>query len=181
MAKKPRPPISEAERQEMRDRFQAGESFLEISKVFYCSTRSVENACVGLRSKYNAPKPQITNKQIAEIAQLRKEKVHIAQISRIVGVSVTSVTRYSPRELKGVGSTMGGNSSVVRRREERQRMVMEVLAASENIPKPKPMPRPVDELPDSVQRMIKSLRDQGHKEDMARSWAIAYYNKNRKP
>jgi hypothetical protein len=58
-------------------------------------------------------------------------------------------------------------------------MVMEVLAASENIPKPKP--KPVDELPDSVQRMIKSLRDQGHIEHMARSWAIAYYNKNRKP
>ena len=59
-------------------------------------------------------------------------------------------------------------------------MVMEVLAASvQHVPKPKP--KPVEELPDSVQRMIKSLRDQGHKEDMARSWAIAYYNKNRKP
>jgi hypothetical protein len=181
MAKKPRSPISEAERQEMRDRFQAGESFLEISKAFYCSTRSVENSCVGLRPRYHAPKPQITNKQIAEIAQLRKEKVHIAQISRIVGVSMTSVTRYSPRELKSEGSTMGGNSSVTRRKEERERMVREVLAASENIPKPKPRPKPVDELPDSVQRMIKSLRDQGHKEELARSWAIAYYNKNRKP
>lgn len=181
MAKKPRSPISEAERQGMRDRFQAGESLLEISKAFYCSTRSVENACVGMRSRHNLGKGQITTKQIAEIAQLRKEGVHIAEISRIVGVSVTSVTRYSPRELKGVGSTMGGNSSVARRKEERQRMVMEVLAASENIPKPKPKPKPVAELPDSVQRMIKSLRDQGHKEHMARSWAIAYYNKNRKP
>jgi hypothetical protein len=180
MAKKPRSPISEAERQEMRDRFQAGESFLEISKVFYCSTRSVENACVGLRSKYNAPKPQITNKQIAEIAQLRKEKVHIAQISRIVGVSVTSVTRYSPRELKSEGSTMGGNSSVTRRKEERERMVREVLAASENIPKPKPRPKPVDELPETVLRMTESLRMRGMSPENARAEAIRIYAKNRR-
>jgi hypothetical protein len=179
MAKKPRSPISEAERQEMRDRFQAGESFLEISKVFHCSTRSVENACVGMRSRHNLGKGQITTKQIAEIAQLRKEGVHIAQISRIVGVSVTSVTRYSPRELKSLSSTLGGNSSVAHRREERQRMVMEVLAASvQHVPKPKP--KPVEELPDSVLRMTESFKARGMSPENARAEAIRIYTKNRR-
>jgi hypothetical protein len=75
---------------------------------------------------------------------------------------------------------MGGNSSVTRRKEERERMVREVLAASENIPKPKPVPKPVDELPETVLRMTESLRMRGMSPENARAEAIRIYAKNRR-
>lgn len=172
---KPRAPITDAERQEMRDRFTGGESFLEISKVFSCSPRTVEKACTGLRVKMGGVGMPITTKQIAEIAALRAEGKRIPEISRIVGVSMTSVTRYSPRDLKRANSIQGGEASYLRKkaaREEAVRMVQEAEAA-----KPKPALKPIEELPDSVQRMISSLRDKGLKESEARTQAINYHNK----
>ena len=175
MIGKPRSPITDAERQEMRARFSAGESFLEISKVFFCSPRTVEKACTGLRVKMGGVGMPITTKQIAEIAALRAEGKRIPEISRIVGVSMTSVTRYSPRELKQTNSIQGGEASYLRKkaaREEAVRMVQEAEAA-----KPKPALKPIEEFPDSVQRMISSLRDKGFKEAEARTQSINYYNK----
>lgn len=178
MAAKKRAPITEAERKEMRERYIKGESYYEISKIFNCSPRTVQGTCAGLAHRQGGIGRAITTKQIAEIATLRAEGKYVPEISRIVGVSMTSVTRYSPREFKRAGSAQGGEvTSQLKKaaREEAVKMVQEAEAA-----KPKPAPKPIEELPDTVARMIKSLRGQGHKEADARNWAINYYNKNRK-
>lgn len=178
MANKPRSPLTEVERQQIRDLFMQGKTNLEIARMFSCSTRTVEKLCVRMRPRASGPGVGITIKQIEQIAELRREGIHIAEISRMVGVSITSVTRYSPRELKRVSSIIGGTVTSDRKREKRDQLVATVLAA---MPASKPKYKAVDELPDSVRRMIKSMTDTGHKEELARSWAIAYYNKNRKP
>jgi transposase len=175
MTAKKRAPITEAERQEMRQRYIKGESYYEISKVFNCSPRTVQGVCAGLAHRQGGIGRAITTKQIAEIATLRAEGKHVPEISRIVGVSMTSVTRYSPREYKRAGSAQGGEVTSQLKREMREaaiRMVQEAEAA-----KPKSAPKPIEELPDSVQRMISSLRDKGFKEFEARTQAIIYYNK----
>jgi transposase len=175
MIGKYRAPITEAERQEMRARFSGGESFLEISKAFSCSPRTVEKACAGLRIKKGGAGVAITTKQVAEIAKLRAEGKHVPEISRIVGVSMTSVTRYSPRDLKKAASSKGGTNSYLRKKEKREEAIKMILEAE--AAKPLPVPKPIDELPDSVQRMISSLRDKGFREAEARTQAISYYNK----
>jgi DNA-binding CsgD family transcriptional regulator len=176
MTAKKRAPITKAERKEMRERYTKGESYYEISKIFNCSPRTVQGTCAGLAHRQGGVGRAITTKQIAEIAALRAEGKHVPEISRIVGVSMTSVTRYSPREFKRAGSAQGGEfTSQLKKAEEAVRMVQEAEAA-----KPKPAPKPIEELPDTVARMIKSLRGQGYKEADARNWAINYYNKNRK-
>lgn len=174
MATKPRDPLTEAERQEMRERVLNGETYLEVSRIFKCSPRTVEKACVGLCPKKGGNGVPITTKQIEEIAKLRQEGMRVPQISRIVGISITSVTRYSPRSLKNASSPSGGDASYLRKKEKRDEVVAAIYAAT---PKPAPKPKPVEEFPDGVQRMIKSFRDRGFKEELARSWAIAHYNK----
>ena len=176
MASKPRAPITDAERNEMRARVSNGESFLEVSKIFGCSPRTVEKHCVGLRPVSDIPRTAITNKQIEEIAKLRREKVHIQHISRIVGVSVTSVTRYSPRELKSERSTRGGQAiSAIKKQKWDDRVAL--VRAS--IPPPKPKPRPDEELPDAVLRMTESFRMRGMAFAQARAEAIRIYAKNK--
>jgi len=178
MTAKKRAPITEAERKEMRERYIKGESYYEISKVFNCSPRTVQGVCAGLAHRQGGIGRAITTKQIAEIAALRAEGKRVPEISRIVGVSMTSVTRYSPREYKKANSTQGGDAIHQLKKEAREeaiRMVQEAEAA-----RPKPAPKPVEELPDSVQRAIASLRDRGFKESDARSWAISNYNRVRK-
>jgi transposase len=181
MFNKPRSPLSDAERQEIRDRASKGENYLDIARAFLCSTRTVEKICVGLRARVSGVGVPITTKQIEQIAQLRGEGLHIPQIARMVGVSITSVTRYSPREMKRASSVMGGTVTSDRKKEKWQKREEFVSAMYTAMPPPKPKSKPVEELPDSVQRMIKSMTSTGHKEELARSWAIAYYNKNRKP
>jgi DNA-binding CsgD family transcriptional regulator len=179
MANKPRSPITEEERQEMRARFSNGESFLEISRAFSCSPRTVEKACTGLRVKKGGHGVPITTKQIEEIARLRAEGMYVPEISRIVGVSITSVTRYSPRDYKRTNSTKGGNASCMRKKEKRAEVVA-ALAEAAKIAATKAKPKTEEEIPESVLRMTESFRMRGIPPTIARAEALRIYAKTKR-
>jgi DNA-binding CsgD family transcriptional regulator len=178
MFNKPRSPLTDAERQEIRDRASKGESYLDIARAFLCSPRTVEKICVGLRARVSGVGVPITTRQIEQIAQLRGEGLHIPQIARMVGVSITSVTRYSPREMKRASSVMGGTATSDRKKEKWQKREEFVSAMYAALPPPKP--KPVEELPETVLRMTESFRMRGMSPENARAEAIRIYAKTKR-
>lgn len=180
MGNTPRVPLTPAERLEIRDRISSGEIIGDVARAFNCSPRTVEKYCVGLRLRRGEGGRSITNKQIERIAELRKEKVNITEISRLLGVSITSVTRYSPRELKNAGSMKGGQIVSARKSERAHKDIIDIYEVALPEPPPRPKPKVEDELPDAVLRMTESFRMRGMAFATARAEAIRIYAKTKR-
>jgi DNA-binding CsgD family transcriptional regulator len=95
-----RAPITQEERDAMRQRRLEGKSLEEIALEFSCSRASAQKTCANLVERtFQIGKP-ISQEKIDQIIAYRKEGRTQPDIARIVGVSTNVVTRYTPPELK---------------------------------------------------------------------------------
>lgn len=100
MTLKRRAPITQEEREAMRQRKLAGASLEDIAKEFSCSRVSAQKACANLIERTFQVGKQISQEKIDQIIALRKEGRAQPDIARIVGVTPKTVTRHTPPELK---------------------------------------------------------------------------------
>jgi transposase len=95
-----RAPITQEERDAMRQRRLAGKSLEEIALEFSCARASAQKICANVIERtFEIGKP-ISQEKIDQIIAYRKEGRTQPDIARMVGVSLNVVTRYTPPELK---------------------------------------------------------------------------------
>lgn len=176
MTNKARAPITQEERLAIRQRRIDGHEADQIAKEFSCSIRTVNSLCVGLGPRSGERKPPITKEQIDEIVRLKREGLFVPDIARILGLSPTTITRYTPRHLKFSRAIKSGGLTETAKAEAFHEKV--VLARMES---PPPRKKPVaDEIPDAVLRMTESFRARGMMPAAARAEAIRIYAKTKR-
>lgn len=104
-----RKPITQEEREAMRERRAKGASIEEIAAEFSCSPITTRKICSNvLPRKWDIGKP-ISQEKINQIIAYRMQGRSQPDIARMVGVSLYVVTKYTPPELK-IARPRGGNA-----------------------------------------------------------------------
>ncbi len=100
MTPRQREPITDAERDSIRQRRREGASLEEIAAEFRCSPITARKICSNVLPRtYEIGKP-INQDKIDKIIELRMQGRAQPDIARMVGVSLNVVTKYTPPELK---------------------------------------------------------------------------------
>jgi DNA-binding CsgD family transcriptional regulator len=115
-----RKPITQEEREVMRERRAKGASLEEIAAEFSCSPITTRKICSNvLPRKWDIGKP-ISQEKIDQIVAYRMQGRTQSDIARMVGVSLNVVTRYTPPELKVSRSKDGEGRKRIRWAPERK-------------------------------------------------------------
>lgn len=95
-----RAPITDAEREAMRQRRREGASLDEIAVEFSCARMTTRKICANVVERTYERGIGISQEKIDQIIAFRKEGRSQPDIARLVGVSLQSVTKYTPPDLK---------------------------------------------------------------------------------